>query len=134
MWLSIVFLSNLTDAAKALGWLNESWAFASGNFKAIAETTARYGTSNTVNGALFAGVIVWEGLAAALFWRASWSYRGQGSGRQALYLAFTTSLLLWSAFLVADEVCIAYPMESVHLRLFVAHLATLLAVEFLPDN
>src|SRR5579872_955785 len=117
VWLTIVFLSNLADAAKVLGSLNNSWAFASGNFKAIMETTARYGTSTVVNGALFAGVIVWEGIAAVLFWRAGRSYRGQGSGRQALYLAFTTSLLLWSAFLVADEVCIAYPMESVHLRL-----------------
>jgi hypothetical protein len=41
---------------------------------------------------------------------------------------------LWSAFLVADEVLIAYPLEGTHLRLFVAHLVTLLAVELLPEG
>ena len=51
-----------------------------------------------------------------------------------MYLAFTASLLLWGAFLVADEVFIAYPLESTPLRLFVAHLVTLLAVELLPEG
>jgi hypothetical protein len=83
---------------------------------------------------LFAGVILWEAVAAGLFWRAGWSFRGRSSARQAVYMAFTTSLLLWGAFLVADEVFIAYPLESTHLRLFVAHLVTLLAVEWLPEE
>jgi hypothetical protein len=134
VWLSVVFLSNLADAAKELGWLGESWTFASGNFKFIRSTTARYGTSDAVNGVLFAGVIVWEGVAGLLFLRAGWAFRGNGSGRKAVYLAFTVSLLLWGAFLVADEICIAYPVESTHLRLFIAHLVTLLAIELLPEE
>jgi hypothetical protein len=134
LWLSVVFLSNLADAAKALGLLDESWAFASGNWKAIQDTTARYGPAVTVNAILFGGVILWEGLAVLLFWRAALSFRGRDSGRKAVYLAFTTSLLLWAAFLVADEVCIAYLLEGTHLRLFVAHLVTLLALELLPEK
>ena len=51
-----------------------------------------------------------------------------------MYLAFTASLLLWSAFLIADEVFIAYPLEAPHLRLFVAHLVTLLAIDLLPES
>src|SRR5205809_3246339 len=70
VWLSVVFLSNLADAAKGLGWLGDSWAFASGNLEFIRQTTARYGTPDAVNGVLFAGVVAWEGVAAALFWRA----------------------------------------------------------------
>lgn len=134
VWLSVVFLSNLADDAKGLGLLPESWAFASGNLQFIRETTARYGTPDAVNGALFAGVIIWEGVAAALFWRAAWAFRGRGAGRRAVYQAFTASLLLWAGFLVADEVFIAYPLEGTHLRLLVAHLVTLLAVELLPDD
>ena len=61
-------------------------------------------------------------------------YRGRDSGRTAIYLAITASLLLWGAFLVADEVFIAYPLESTHLRLFIAHLMTLLAIELLPGD
>jgi hypothetical protein len=134
VWLSVVFLTNLADAGKGLGLVDESWAFASGNWKLIQETTARYGTPAAVNVLLFAGVILWEAVAAELFWRAGWSFRGRSSARQAVYMAFTTSLLLWGAFLVADEVFIAYPLESTHLRLFVAHLVTLLAVEWLPEE
>jgi hypothetical protein len=47
----VVFLSNLADAAKALELVGEFWAFASGNWKAIKDTTARYGTPDWVNGA-----------------------------------------------------------------------------------
>ena len=95
VWLSVVFLSNLADAAKGLGWLGESWLFASGNLQFLRETTARYGTPDLANGVLFAGVIVWEGVATLLFWWAGWTYRGRGSGRKAVYLAMTASLLLW---------------------------------------
>lgn len=133
IWLSVVFLSNLADAGKGLGLLGESWAFASGNWKLIQETTARYGIPAGVNAILFAGVIFWEGAAAVLFWRASWKFRGRSSARKAVYLAFTLSLLLWAAFLLADEVFIVYPLESAHLRLFIAHLLTLLAVDLLPE-
>ena len=62
-WLTVVFLSNLADAGKAWGLLGEPWAFASGNWRLVQEATARYGTSAAVNVALFAGVILWEGLA-----------------------------------------------------------------------
>jgi hypothetical protein len=134
VWLSVVFLSNLADAAKGLGLLGESWAFASGNLQFIKETTGRYGTPGWLNGVLFAGVIVWEGVAALLFWRAGWTFRGRDSGRKVVYAAFTVSLLLWGAFLVADEIFIAYAVASTHLRLFIAHLVTLLAIELLPED
>jgi hypothetical protein len=134
VWLNVVFLSNLADAAKGLGWLGESWAFASGNLQFIRQTTARYGTPDVVNGALFAGVIAWEGVAVVLFWHAAWAIRDRGAGRRAAYRAFSASLLLWAGFLVADEVFIAYALEGTHLRLFIAHLMTLLAVELLPDE
>jgi hypothetical protein len=134
MWLTVVFLTNLADGGKGLGLLGESWLFASGNWKLVKDTTGRYGTPEWLNVVLFAGVIFWEGSAAGLFWRASWSFRGRSSGRKAMYLAFTASLLLWGAFLVADEVFMTYPLESTHLRLFVAHLVTLLAVDLLPEE
>src|SRR5262249_11992284 len=134
VWLSVVFLSNLADAGKGLGLLGESWASASGNWKLIQETTARYTIPAAVNAILFAGVLVWEGIAAVLFWRAGWRFRARSLARQTVYLAFTPSLLLWGAFLVVDEVFIAYPLERTHLRLFIAHLVTLLAVDLLPEG
>jgi hypothetical protein len=134
-WLTLVLTTNVMDGCKVVGLLPESWAFASGNYRFLAETTARYGTPAWVNGVLFAGVICWEGIATLLFWLAWWRFRGRGKGGvRTLYAAFTVSLGLWAAFLVADEIFIAYPVEATHLRLFIAQLATLLAVELLPEE
>ncbi len=133
-WLTVVLTTNLLDGAKAAGLLPEGWAFASGNYRFLAETTARYGTPAWLNGLLFAGVLCWEGVAAVLFWLAWGRSSGRGAGRRTLYAAFTVGLGLWAAFLLADEVCIAYAVEGTHLRLFTAQLATLLAIELLPEG
>jgi hypothetical protein len=133
-WLTIVFTTNLLDGAKAVRLLGEDWTFASGNYRFLVETTARYGTPAWLNGLLFSGVIVWEGAAAVLFWLAWWRFAGRGRGTRAVYAAFTTSLTLWAAFLLADEVFLAYAVEGTHLRLFATHLATLLAIELLPED
>src|SRR5207248_6842904 len=69
-WLSVVFATNVLDGCKAVGLLGEGWAFASGNYRFLAETTARYGTPAWLNGLLFLGVVCWEGAAALLFWLA----------------------------------------------------------------
>jgi hypothetical protein len=127
VWLSLVFVTNLLDGARAIGLLPESWAFASGNYAFLCQTTARYGTPEWVNGLLFGGVICWEGLTAVLFWLAWRTYPGR-----LLYPAFAAGLSLWAAFVLADEVCVAYVVEGTHWRLFTAQLATLLAIELLP--
>jgi hypothetical protein len=134
VWLSVVFLSNLADAGKEAGLIGESWAFSSGNLKFIKETTARYGTPDLVNALLFVGIIVWEAVATLLFWWAFWTFRGKESGRRILYFAFTTALFLWGAFLIADELLIAYPLENTHLRLFIGYLVTLMTIELLPED
>jgi hypothetical protein len=133
-WLSVVFTTNLLDGAKAAGLLEESWAFASGNYLFLTQTTAGYGTPNWVNGLLFAGVICWEGVAAVLFWLAWGRFSRPGKGRRTVYAAFTAGLALWGAFLLADEVFIAYAVAGTHLRLFVAQLVTLLVIELLPEE
>jgi hypothetical protein len=135
VWLTVVFATNVLDGCKALGWLGESWAFASGNYHLLVETTARYGTPTWLNGLLFLGVICWEGAAALLFWLAWRRFRDSREGSQRLrYAAFTVSLTLWTAFAIADELFIAYAVEGTHLRLFTAQLATLLAIELLPQS
>jgi hypothetical protein len=135
VWWTVVFFTNVLDAGKALGLLDERWSFASGNFDFLKTTTARYGTPRWLNALLFGGVIAWEGTATLLFWLAWRGYRGRdGEGKPLRYTAFTAGLSLWLAFLIADEVCIAYAVAATHLRLFVAQLLTLLAIELLPED
>ena len=132
VWLTVVFATNVCDGLKEIGGLDESWRFASGNFRFVAETTARYDAPDWLNRLLFAGVILWEGCAALLFWCAWWTAR-RGDLR-SLYRAFFVSLLLWGAFMVADELLIAYRVEATHMGLFTAQLATLLAIVLLPEE
>ncbi len=133
-WLTLVWTTNLFDAAKAAGLLDERWAFASGNYAFLCKVTARHATPAWLNGVLFAGVLCWEGLAALLFWLAWLRYRGSGTGMRTLHAAFTAGLGLWLGFLIADEVFIAYDVEKSHLALFVAQAATLLIVERAPEE
>lgn len=129
-YFSLTFLTNVTDAAKALEMVPTTWPFASGNYDAITQTTARYGAPAKVNAVLFGGVIVWEGLAAFQFWVA-WVMFPR---RHLVRAAFSVGLLLWAALLIADEVCIAYAVEATHWRLFTALLATLVAIELIPED
>lgn len=133
LWSTVVFTTNTLDAAKALGVLGDSWVFASGNYRFIETTTSRYGTPAWLNASLFTGVIVWEGTTALLFWLACWRFRTT-AGRRLAYLAFTSGLGLWAAFLLADEIFIAYNLSGVHMRLLIAQLATLLVIELVPQK
>jgi len=66
-------------------------------------------------------------LVALAWWK-------RGDGRRVRSAAFAVPLSLWGAFLLADEVLVAYAVAGVHWRLLTALLATLLAVELLPED
>jgi hypothetical protein len=128
LWLSIVTASNLTNALRVAGVLPASFAFASSNFELVQTSTAIYHAPRALVWMLFAGVIAWEGLAAALFFRALLlvrrSARGGGgdeaSVEPGLVAAFATAMALFAAFMLADELLIAYPLQATHMRTFIA--------------
>ena len=127
-WFTLVTLTNVLDALKALGLLPAAWTFASGNFGLMLKVTGIHGTPTTLVALLFVGVIVWEALAAVLFWRA-WA-----SGGAAISTAFVVALALSAAFTLADEIFIAYALEAAHLRVLGLQLLSLLALQLLPDD
>jgi sterol desaturase/sphingolipid hydroxylase (fatty acid hydroxylase superfamily) len=134
-WFTLVFLTNLCDALKALGLVGEEWKFASGNWAFVVKTTGIYRVPAPLVGVLFAGVVAWEALSALLMWSAVRSLGGppEGSRMGAVDRAFTVALGLFAAFALADELFIAYHVEGTHLQVFLALLASLLAVRLLPD-
>ena len=84
---------------------------------------------------MFAGVIVWEGLAAILFWRAFAGYRNRPLIQERMVLvACGVNLALWAAFQVLDEVFLAYQPEGVHRVIFGNQILTLLMLYLLPTQ
>jgi hypothetical protein len=135
-WFTLVFLTNLCDGLKVLGLVGENWKFASGNWALLVETTGIYRVPTPLVVVLFAGVVAWEGLAALLMWSALGARGGppEASRGSAVDRAFTVALGLFAAFALADELFIAYHVEGTHLQVFLALLASLLAVRLLPGE
>jgi hypothetical protein len=134
-WLSVVVLTNILDALKGLGVLSSTFAWTSGNFAWIQSTMKPLNVPIGIEAALFGGVIIWEALAAYLFWRAFVSYRNRPLvEEQVAILACAVNLALWCAFQVLDEVFLAYQPEGVHRVIFTNQVVTLLMLYLLPSD
>ena len=139
VWLSGVVVFNTTDALKAFGVLPATFVWASGNFGAIQDVLAPFDLPAALAGFFLAGVIAWEALCAALYWRCGLSFAGfrQPDSRRRLVVTFATSLGLWAGFQIACEVFpseLAYQLGATHRVVFIETLATLLAIALLPDE
>ena len=135
LWFSVAWLANVCDGLHACHRLGAGWKFVSGNYALLVETTRKYHPPPWLTAVLFVGVLCWEGGAALLFWCAFGAFHGvHQPGAQTLYPAFLVSLALWAAFLLADELCLAYETEATHLRVFVAQLVSLLVLTVLPEG
>jgi hypothetical protein len=135
LWFTLVTLTNLVDALNSWGVFDPKWRWASGNWRLLEDTTARFMLPIWTNQFLYLGVISWQALAAFLFWYAMLALRRQGPPPvRVVAPAFTVSLLLWAAFMIADEFFLAYAVEGKHLMIFTAQLATLLTIHLLPER
>jgi hypothetical protein len=133
MWTGLVFATNAADALKTLHVLPESWAFASANYKLMTKVTAIYDTPLWIVAALFYGVLAWEAAGTWSYFRAAMKPSGASRSREILS-AFGINLALWAAFMIADEVFLAYPIENVHRAVFAAQLITFIAVWVLAEE
>jgi hypothetical protein len=131
-WFSIVFLTNVLGAMRAAGMVEPSWKFASKNYEMVAKAVSIYGAPPWVPRLLFLGVVAWQLCAAVLFWYALAASGGSGVLQvDAANAAYATGILLWAAFMIADEITIKYAMEQPHELLFIAQAASLLVMHLL---
>jgi hypothetical protein len=129
LWLTLVTVTNLTDALKQFGLLPDEWKFASYNYALVVETVGAFGVPASIAAALFGGVILWQVVAAGLLWRAFGVLRRGGDGQAAeVTQAFVVNLALWSAFLIATELTVNYVTAGTHKGTLLALLATLLVL------
>lgn len=128
-WFSVVFATNVASALKASGRLPQSWKFASGNYDMVFKAVSAYSPPAWVPRLLFMGVIAWQAVTALLFWWALAASGGAGVLDMSLVnVASSAGILLWAAFMIADEITIKYAMEQPHELLFIAQLASLVVM------
>ena len=120
-WFSIVLLTNAFSAMKAAGRLPQEWKFASKNYETVAKAVSLYRAPAWVPRLLFLGVMAWQLVAAALFWYAL-------ADMTVANAAFSAGILLFAAFMIADELTLKYAMEQPHELLFIAQIASLLVI------
>ncbi|HUQ28879.1 MAG TPA: hypothetical protein VM051_09815 [Usitatibacter sp.] len=130
-WFAIVVLTNLFGALRAAGALPPDWKFASKNFELVEKAVSIYKPPLWVARVLFLGVLAWQFAVACLFAWAFIASLGTGGIAPVANVAFSAAILLWAAFMIADEITIKYAMEQPHELLFIAQIACLLAIHIL---
>lgn len=132
LWLSVVVATNLLDVLRTCELLPATFRFASGNGAWINQTMDPLGVPRLLQTLLYGGAIVWEALAAALFWWAAVTYCGRPLAEERIaLLACGANLALWAAFQILDEVFLAYQPEAVHRAIFTVQLLTIFALQLL---
>ena len=128
-WFAIVFLTNLFGALRTAGILAPEWKFASKNYEMVQKAVSVYSPPPWVARYLFLGVLAWQFTAAGLFaWALQASSRSGAIALPQVDMAFASGILLWAAFMIADEITIKYAMEQPHELLFIAQLACLVVI------
>jgi hypothetical protein len=134
-WLSVVVVTNVLNALRAVEALPSAFKFVSGNWEWINQVMDPLGVPRGVQGTFFVGAIAWEAVAAALFWWAVATYQGRPlTQEKPTIYACGCNLALWAAFQVLDEVFLAYESERVHRVIFLNQIATLVLLHWLPVN
>ena len=130
-WFAIVLLTNVFGFLKATGRLPPSWRFASKNYELVTKATAIYQPRPWLPGLLFGGVLAWQLIATAMYAYAFFASLDDFIDLDAVNAAFTVGILLWAAFMLADEITLKYEQERTHELLFIAQLASLAAIHLL---
>jgi hypothetical protein len=117
-WFAIVVLTNVFGVSK--------------NYEAIKKAVSIYRAPPWVPRLLFAGVIAWQVVASALFaWAFASSLQAGALNMTAVNAAFAAGIGLMAAFMLADEITIKYAYEQAHELLFIAQIASLVALHAL---
>jgi hypothetical protein len=129
-YFTIVLASNLTDGLRAMTLLPEAFRFVSGNYALVHRVTRIYAVPAAGVALLYVAVLAWQAFAATLFWRAFAAWRRIPAPEAGVAnAAFAAGLGLWAAFILVDELFIAYEiagLEATHVALLSAQLLSLL--------
>ena len=133
IWFTIVLLTNVFAALRALRAVPQKWKFASQNFELVVQATSRYQSPRWLAGILFCGVVLWQLITVVMFGSAFASALTAGSLDWIwVNAAFSVGIALFAAFMIADEIFMQYNNERSHVLLLVGQLVTLVSLYLLP--
>jgi hypothetical protein len=132
-WFLIAFLSNTTDFLIAKNIISNI-PFHSGNYFALEKVLSIFNTPTQLLNLLFTLDIITQGISAILFLIANYYFLKGYKYWVPIHTAFGISMLLWAAFIILEEVFIAYIYEGTHIRLLCFELISLLAIHILPHR
>jgi hypothetical protein len=95
-----------------------------------------YSTPTPLTWVMYISAIIWEIVAVYLLWTALGSF--DPSNLRLVNLAFMVNLALWAAFVIMDELFLAFLVPGfnimeTHRSLFTANLVSLMAIHLLPN-
>lgn len=119
-YFSIVTLTNILDGLRAMGILSKDWKLVSGNFEMILQTTSKIDVPVGLIAFMYCGVILIELITSVLFWKSV-----RNTSDVNIYSAYSTGLILFAGFILADEISCDFTFESIHMRIFFGLLVSL---------
>ena len=133
IYFTVISFGNLVELLWSFGWID--WANRSGNLHWIAVTTEIWVESRALNQLLLAGAVAFEGVAAALLWRAlaQWM-RKAPTALGAARAGFIVGTAVWLAYAIITELTVSYQRgenESDYWVICSSSLASLLVIALL---
>lgn len=117
-WFSVVCLTNLCDVLKLWHFLPKDWLWFSGNWELVRHLFETQHWSFKLAGALFGIIISWELLIVVSFFYSFYVFsKRKDNSINTINRAFAIALSFWAAFLLGDEILLAYVQESQHIIL-----------------
>jgi hypothetical protein len=133
-WFSLACLTNVFDFMNMLALISPEWRFRSGNLILLSQSLSIYQISPLFINLLFICDVLIQALAGALFFIAAYQFWQRKNPWVYINYAFGISIALWAAFIVMEEIFIAYVFEGGHRELFAFELITLMAIHLLPQD
>ena len=94
-----------------------------------------YHVSPVLPAFLYLGILTWVSVILIMFlWASLGINKDQKIWQARANIAFITSLVLWFAFMIADQIIMRYDIEQIHMMQGGFQFLSFLALYLLPDN
>lgn len=134
LWWLIAFVTDFLGALQDLGLVSFSWLQA-GNYTAIVQAVAPFGSPTWLDVVLFAGIIAWSFLSALFLCLAAFTPSHPRERWMRLVNAgFIISMAEWFAFFIADQIVQEFDLEGNHMEQAGVQLLCFIALYALPSK